>query len=121
MILNNLKAFKDILDNEHVAFLINGQLNENKLVLSPHIRSITVTLIKAIDDMTNKLKTVPRWLKSTNVRCPIVQNVETSERYLPYSFYDSVITNRIHVNHMEKICYQSIDDVSYKLENVIKK
>lgn len=121
MVLKNLKAFKNILDSDRVIFLIHGQLNGNKLVLIPSIRSISFTLVKAIEDMTYKLKSVPRWLKTTNVRCPVVQNVETNERYLPYSFYDSVILNRIHVNNMEKNCYKSVEDITLKLENIVKK
>ncbi|CAH1731507.1 unnamed protein product [Aphis gossypii] len=90
MVKNNCKAYKNILDGDRVAFVIYAQLIDDKFTLVPNINTIYATLTKAMNDMFNRLKSVPRWLRTTNVLCPFVNSMGTDESHLPYTYYTHV-------------------------------
>lgn len=122
MIFNNFKEFDCLVNGERgIAIVTYGRVIKDKFVLVPHIQTVAQTLIGAINYMSKSLRSVPRWLKTTNFRCPLVQNVETGDRHLPYSFYEHGIIGREQVYRMETKCYESVRDIGEKVENVIKK
>lgn len=120
MALNNFETFKNTLDGDREAFVVHGRLIDDKFALSPDIKTIVMTLVTAMDDVLNKLRSVPRWLRNTNVRCPFIQDTDTGDIRLPCSFYDHVV-NRKHVSDAEKECYDSMAVVINRLKSTVKK
>lgn len=120
MMLNNFKTLKELIsDDDHAVFVIYGRLIDDKFALSPDTRNITVALSRAMDDVSNELNFVPRWLRTTNIRSPHVQNVETGDMHLPYSFY---VVDRIEeVIDVKKQCYDAIEKISDRLKSAAQK
>eukprot|EP00102_Acyrthosiphon_pisum_P010472 XP_008178796.1 PREDICTED: uncharacterized protein LOC100572790 isoform X2 [Acyrthosiphon pisum] len=120
MVWNNCNAYKNILDGERVAFMINGQLIDDKFTLVPNINIIRTTLIKAMDDTLNRLKSVPRWLRTTNVLCPFVNIMGTDESHLPYAYYTHVAKCK-NLYDIKKECYSSIRKLVNRLQIAVQK
>lgn len=120
MVTNNFGTLKSTLAGDRVVFVVQGRLFDDKFVLLPDIRTIINTIVVAMDGMLDKLKSVPRWLRTTNVRCPLVQNQETGELRLPYSFYDHVV-DREHVHNAQKECYDAVEVLMGRLKTTAQK
>lgn len=120
MVLKNFETLKSTLNGDREAFVVYGRLVDDKFALSPDTKTIVMMLVTAMDDVLSKLKSVPRWLRTTNVRCPLIQDTDTGDIRLPYSFYDHVI-NRKHVSDIEKKCYDLMAVVINQLEGTVKK
>lgn len=122
MVLNNFNEFQSLADGKRgIIVVILGRMVNDKLALVPHVQTVTVTLVEAIDYVSKCLRSVPRWLRTTNVRCPLVVDVETGDRHLPYSFYEHGIMGREHVYEAEKKCYDSINEIVVQMETAVKK
>lgn len=120
MVWNNCNAYKNILDGDHVAFVVSGQLIDDKFTLVPNINIIYTTLIKAMDDTLNRLKSVPRWLRTTNVLCPFVNIMGTDESHLPYTYYTHVAKCK-DLYDIKKECYSSIGELVNRLQIAVQK
>jgi len=120
MVWNNCNAYKNILDGDRVAFVINGQLIDDKFTLVPNINIIYATLIKAMEDTFNRLKSVPRWLRTTNVLCPFVNIIGTDESHLPYTYYTHVAKSK-NLYDIKKECYSSIGELVNRLQIAVQK
>ncbi|XP_025202205.1 uncharacterized protein LOC112599500 [Melanaphis sacchari] len=120
MVRNNCKAYKNILDSDRVAFVIYGQLIDDKFTFIPNINTIYATLTKAMDDMFNRLKSVPRWLRTTNVLCPFINSMGTDESHLPYTYYTHVEKCE-DVYDMKKECYNTIEILINRLKIAVQK
>lgn len=120
MMLNNFKMLRELISNDdNVIFVIYGRLIDNKFALSPDTRNITVALSRAMENVSNKLNFVPRWLRTTNIRCPYVQNLETGDMHLPHTYYAA--------NHIEQVvdvkkqCYDAIEKITDRLKSTAQK
>lgn len=120
MVWNNCNAYKNILDGDRVAFVVSGQLIDDKFTLVPNINIIYTTLIKAMDDTLNRLKSVPRWLRTTNVLCPFVNIMGTDESHLPCTYYTHVAKCK-DLYDIKKECYSSIRELLYRLQIAVQK
>lgn len=121
MVVNNFKSFKTILDDQRVAFTIHGRLVKEKLVFVPSMRIIILTFTRALNNVLNKPKFIPRWLRNSNIRCPHVKDVATGKMHLPYSFYEHGVKNRKIVYEIQKECYESIEAIMARLEKTGKR
>lgn len=120
MVKNNCKAYKNILDGDRVAFVIYGQLIDDKFTLVPNINTIYATLTKAMNDVFNRLKSVPRWLRTTNVLCPFVNSMGTDESHLPYTYYTHVAKCE-DVYDIKNECYRTIGILINRLKIAVLK
>ncbi|XP_060844721.1 dynein axonemal heavy chain 10-like [Rhopalosiphum padi] len=107
MVRNNCKAYKNILNGNRVTFMIYGQLIDDKFTLVPNINTVHATLTKAMNDMFNRLKSVPRWLRTTNILCPFMNSMGTDESHLPYTYYSHVMKCE-DVYNIKKECSNTI-------------
>lgn len=121
MISNSYKTLKKILDSNRVAFVVYGRLVDEKFAIVPSVNNIIGTITKALGDLTNVLKSMPRWLRTTDIRCPVLQHVETGETHLPYSFYNRAVINCEHLIDVEKQCQYSIKKISDRLDDMVRK
>lgn len=120
MTVKNFRRLNDILRSDRAIFVIHGRLIEGKFAIGTDIRIVSIVLIDTVNDFLDVLKSIPRWLKTTNIRCPTVQNVETFETYLPSSFYDHV-ANCGEVSDVIRKCFDSIEYIDQLLGNVAQK
>lgn len=120
MVINNLNTLKKLLDEDRVAFVVRGKLIYTHFVFDPDLSTIINSVAAAIDDIPNQLKSVPRWLRTTNFRCSAIQNLETMEISLPYSFYDLVI-EKLSVQESRDACFRSLEKFRNILENQSEK
>lgn len=123
MVSNNYRQLKAVVDGDRAAFLIRGQLVDGHFALVPNINAATSAIAKAMDDVLNKLKSVPRWLATTNVRCPVVQRSDAAagDDHLPYSFYDRAVVYSTHLIDAEKRCYDSVENIGDLLDGTAQK
>lgn len=120
MVINNYNTLKKLLDENRVAFVVGGNLINNHFAYDPNILKIADRFTAAIDDIPNQLKSVPRWMKKTNLRCSANQRVETTETYLPHSFYDHV-TDQLTVKESRDACFGSLGKFCNMLETQSEK
>jgi hypothetical protein len=120
MVINNYITLKKLLDEDRAVFVVRGRLINTHFVFDPDLSTILDRVATAIDDILNQLKSVPRWLRTTNFRCSAIQNVKTMETYLPYSFYDHVI-ERLSVQESRDACFRSLEKICQMLENQSEK
>jgi len=124
MVSNNFRTLKAVVDGDRAAFLIRGQLVDGRFALVPNINAAINAIARAMDDVLNRLKSVPRWLAGTNVRCPIVQRSDAAagdDHRLPYSFYDRALVDSTHLIDAEKRCYDSVEKIGDLLDDTAQK
>lgn len=115
MVCKNCNAFKNILEGNRAAFMIYGQLIDDKFTLVPNITTIHTTFVNAMENTLNRLKYVPRWLRTTNVLCPFVNNIGTDESHLLYTYYTHVAKCK-YLQDKKNECYNSIGEFVYRLQ-----
>lgn len=120
MVVKNFKKLNEILQSEHALFFIHGRLIEDKLTVVSEIKNVTIVLTRSMNNFLGELKSIPRWLKNTNIRCPLIQNVITFDTHLSCSFYDYVV-NCQEVSDVVKQCYVSIEKLNIRLEKMAQK
>lgn len=120
MVLNNLKAFKMILNYNCAIFVIHT-IHVEKYTLNLDVETIVTLFTKAISDMVNELKFVklPSWLKNIEIKSPLGQIEKNCDLKL-HLFYNCVVTN-ICVSDMEKECLDSIKHIGDQLTRKIQK
>lgn len=123
MVSNSFRTLKAIVDGDRAAFLIRGRLVDGHFALVPNINAAINAIVKAMDNVLNKLKSVPRWLAATNVRCPVVQRsgAAAGDTRLPYSFYDRALVDSSHLMEAEKVCYDSVEKIGDLLDGTAQK
>lgn len=119
MVLRNLKAFKKILGDDRAVFTVYGQLSsDDTCVLVPDISDVSIKFVGVLRYFLKRLKSLPRWLRTSNIPCPIVVD-ETGKRHL-YSYYDLVRDCQLVVEALEE-CYSSVEMISRRLESTLQK
>ncbi|XP_050426983.1 dynein axonemal heavy chain 10-like [Adelges cooleyi] len=118
MVINNLKMFKQILQNDKAIFVIYARMVNDEFLVVPNIPIIVFTILRIMRYFLERLRVMPRWLKDTAIPCPTAYHVQTGTKHL-FSFYDN-LSDRKHVVQMLKKCHDSANKVGGLVMNTIR-
>lgn len=123
MVSNNFEALKRTVDGQRTAIVVLGRLVDDQFALVPNTDAVVSALARSMDDMLDTLRSVPRWLHGTSIRCPVVQlpSAGDDESLPAYSFYDRALLDCVRVAGAEERCYGAIENIGDRLDDLARR
>jgi len=119
--MNNYDDFRNLINGQRgTVIVIFGRMVNDKFTLMSDIQTVSVMLTEVLDHMSKSLRSVPRWLRATNIRCQWVQNTRTGDRHLPYSFYEHGVYDRKPLIDGKRNCYEAIKEIENQVAATVR-